>query len=77
MVAPPTEIGSPAKSTATRAMLSPCSPSGYAHPDITSSIVAGSIFGRATQFLAGVRAKPSGLMETSAPFRANRNGVRT
>ena len=44
-VMPPTELGKPAKSAATRAMFMPCSPSGIAQPTIASSIAAGSSSG--------------------------------
>src|SRR5262249_8682272 len=37
-----TSTGRPARSTASRAMFSPCVPSGIAHPQNTSSIVFGS-----------------------------------
>ena len=42
MVTPPTVFGRPASSTAMRATLRPCSPSGIAQPMIASSIAAGS-----------------------------------
>ncbi len=41
-VTPPTLLGSPASSAATRAMFMPCSASGKAQPMIASSIAAGS-----------------------------------
>ena len=41
-VTPPTDLGKPASTVATRAMFKPCGPSGTAQPQIKSSIAAGS-----------------------------------
>ena len=46
-VTPPTLLGSPASSAATRAMFKPCWPSGIAQPMIASSIAFGSSVGTA------------------------------
>ena len=41
-VTPPTEVGSPASTAATRAMFMPCSPSGKEQPMMASSMAFGS-----------------------------------
>jgi len=77
IVMPPTGIGRPASSTAIRAMLFPCSASGYAQPSSTSSIVSGGTPERSTTALTTVAARSSGRTPTSLPLRAKWNGVRT
>ena len=55
-------------------MLNPCSPSGKAHPTITSSISSGFIFDFEIRFLITSDNKISGLTFINSPFFAGVNG---
>src|SRR5580704_6596376 len=71
-------IGSPARSAAIRATFIPCSPSGIAHPRITSAISFASSPGtRARASLIANAAKSSGRVARNDPLNAFPTGVRT
>ena len=77
-VAPGISTGNPARSTAIRAMFQPDSPSGCAHPRITSSISPRSRPGtRSSAALIAIAARSSGRVVDKAPLGARPTGVRT
>src|SRR4029077_21049678 len=72
------DTGTPARRLAMRATFSPCSPSGIAHPRITSSISPASRPGvRRSASAITVAASSSGRVPRSVPFGALPTGVRT
>src|SRR5581483_1803431 len=78
MVIAAVSTGRPASSPTTLAMLSPCSPSGMAHPRIRSSTSAGAICGTlARSSRTTVPARSSGRVSASAPLWARPTALRT
>ena len=76
-VTPPTLAGSPASSTAMRAMFRPCSASGIAQPTIASSMVAGSSPGTcASAPRIACTSRSSGRVWRNTPRGALPTGVR-
>ena len=76
-VTPPTVLGRPASSAATRATFSPCWASGIAQPAIKSSMVAGSRPGTcATALRIACTRRSSGRTLRNAPLGALPIGVR-
>src|SRR5215470_5184692 len=76
-VSPPTDVGSPARIAATRAMLWPCEPCGWPQPMITSSTSLGSSCGtlpRTSLMVCAV--KSSGRVMLNAPRNDLASGVR-
>ncbi len=68
MVVPGTDVGKPAKSDDMRATLRLSSPAWFAHPNITSSMAAGSNCGFSLSTdLIGMAARSSGRTLESAP----------
>ena len=59
-----------------RAIFDPCGPSGYAQPQITSSMSAGSSCVRSSSPLTTCAARVSGLIAASGPLRAKVCGER-
>jgi hypothetical protein len=76
MVAAATDTGSPARSTAWRAMLWPVAPSGLAQPISTSSIAAGSTPARSTAALIARPPSVAPWVMLKAPFQLLARGVR-
>src|SRR5690606_14034391 len=77
-VIPGTSVGRPARTAMIRAMFSPCSPSGMAHPMITSSTSLGSTWGtRRISSLTTAAPSSSGRVFFSVPLWAFPTAVRT
>src|SRR5262249_34249867 len=76
-VSPATEVGSPARIAATRAMLWPCEPCGWPQPMITSSTSLGSSCGTLPRTSLMVWAvKSSGRVRLNEPRDDLARGVR-
>ena len=75
-VIPDVLISIPLKKVTSFPILKPCSPSGKAHPTITSSISIGLIFVLETKFLITSASMISGLTSIRSPFLAMVKGER-